>query len=70
MITLFETTTPEKLPLYVLKSSTMLIAPKPESVGDDIIVFPVTCVPGAPNRTMAPSVDPETCITGIKADPG
>ena len=55
---LSETTTPAKLPLYVFKSSTIFTAPNPDSVVEDMIVFLVTSVPGAPNRTIPPSVEP------------
>jgi hypothetical protein len=34
----------------------MLMAPKPISVGEEIIVLRVTVVPGAPNMTIPPSV--------------
>ena len=59
IITLSSTMTFAKLPWYVFRLSTMLIAPNPLLVGDEIMVFPLTLLPGAPKITTPPSVGPE-----------
>jgi hypothetical protein len=39
----------------------MLIAPKPKYSAEEVIVLPVTVLPGEPKTTMPPSVLPVIC---------
>jgi hypothetical protein len=63
---LLDTSTLAKLPLYgIERLSTKLIAPKPAFVVDPITLLDKTLVPGAPNRTIPPSVLPVTYVLAI-----
>lgn len=57
---LFETSVLAKLPLYVLRLSTKLIAPKPAFVVEPIILLDRTLLPMPLNSTIPPSVLPVT----------
>jgi hypothetical protein len=58
IMTLSATMTFAKLPLYVFRLSTMLIAPNDLYLSDEMMVFSMTLVLGAPNSTIPPSVGP------------